>query len=72
MQGDEEGYRLSIAFQVRPVLIAPSDPPAYTLLVGVDYTQPPPALVTDPAHLDVIPSLGSFITEIEPTGFEVG
>lgn len=72
MQGDEEGYRLSVAFQVRPVLIAPADPPSYTLLVGIDYTQAPPALVTDPAHLDVIPSLGSFITEIEPTGFEVG
>jgi hypothetical protein len=41
MQGSEEKYRFSMAFQVRPVMIASDDLPSYALLVGVDYTQTP-------------------------------
>lgn len=37
MQGTDEKYRFSLGFQVRPILITPSTPPAYSLLVGVDY-----------------------------------
>src|SRR5205814_1019334 len=32
-QGSDEKYRLSIAFQVRPVMIAPAELPSYSLLV---------------------------------------
>jgi len=83
MEGGKEKFRLSIAFQVRPVMIASTEPPAYSLLVGVDYTQDPPEPVviddTQPPSvtaskyvgLDVIPSLGAVISEIKPTGFEV-
>lgn len=70
-QGTDETPRLSIAFQVRPVMIAPAEPGNYSLLVGVDYTQPPVALTPRPVGLDVIPSMGPVITEISPTGFEV-
>lgn len=70
MQGTDEKLRISIAFQVRPVMIASTDAPDYSLLVGVNYTSPAP--VSRPVGLDIIPSLGSFITEIVPNGFEVG
>lgn len=70
-QGSDETPRLSIAFQVRPVMIASGEPGNYSLLVGVDYTQPPIALSPKPVGIDVIPSMGSFIAEISPTGFEV-
>jgi hypothetical protein len=72
MQGPDEKLRLSICFQVRPVMIAPADPPNYSLLVGVDYTQPPVSLTPAPVGLDVIPSMGASIETIFPTGFEVG
>jgi len=70
-QGTDETPRLSIAFQVRPVMIASGEPGNYSLLVGVDYTKPPVSLSPRPVGLDVIPSMGSFISEISPTGFEV-
>ena len=38
MQGTDERYRLSVAFQVRPVMIVPGSRRASSLLVGVDYT----------------------------------
>ena len=72
MQGSDEKLRLSIAFQVRPVMIASAEPPDYSLLVGVDYTQTPVSETPQPVGLDIIPSLGAFISEIEPKGFEVG
>lgn len=72
MQGSDEKLRLSIAFQVRPVMIASVEPPDYSLLVGVDYTQSPPVNVQDSVGLDVIPSMGASISEIVPKGFEIG
>lgn len=72
MQGSDEKLRLSIAFQVRPVMIASSELPDYSLLVGVDYTQTPVSVTPQPVGVDVIPSLGAVISEIEPKGFEVG
>jgi hypothetical protein len=72
MQGTDERLRISIAFQVRPVMIAPTDVPDYSLLVGIDYTQPPTSLTSNPVEIDVIPSLGAFIEEIVPKGFEAG
>jgi hypothetical protein len=72
MQGPDDNFRLSVSFQVRPVLIAPAEPGDYSLLVGVDYTKPPIALTPHPVGLDVVPSMGSFISEILPAGFEVG
>lgn len=71
MQGSDEKLRLSIAFQVRPVMIASVEPAEYSLLVGIDYTNPP-ALTEKYVGLDVIPSLGALVGAIEPTGFEIG
>ena len=70
-QGTDETPRLSIAFQVRPVMITSGEPGDYSLLVGVDYTQAPVALSAKPVGMDVLTSLGSSISEISPSGFEV-
>jgi hypothetical protein len=70
MQGTDEQLRISFCFQVRPVMIAAAEPGNYSLLVGVNYTDPPK--LTDPyVGLDVIPSMGARIDEISPVGFEV-
>jgi hypothetical protein len=65
MQGSEEHYRVSAAFQVRPVLIAPSEPPSYAPLV---LSVGPPA----DEGVVVIPSLGPVVEAVTPTRFEGG
>jgi len=65
MQGTDERYRLSTAFQIRPILIAPSDPPSYAPLVQ---TVGPPG----DEGVIVIPSMGPIITELEPLAFDAG
>lgn len=73
MQGSTEKYRLSVAFQVRPVMIAAGELPSYSLLVGVDYSPPSPTTIGEKGiHIPVIPSLGSSITEVSPASFERG
>lgn len=71
MQGTDEQYRLSIAFQVRPVMIATGEPPSYSLLVGVDYSMPSPVIIGERGRqLEVLPSLGPVIIELSPSSFE--
>ncbi len=65
MQGTDERYRISAAFQVRPVMIAPSEPPSYAPLV---LTVGPPGN----EGVDVIPSMGPTLTRLEPEQFEAG
>lgn len=65
MQSTDERYRLCTAFQVRPILIAPSEPPAYAPLV---LSVGPPG----DEGVIVIPSLGPVITELEPAAFDAG
>lgn len=73
MQGSDEKYRLSIAFQVRPVMIMAPELPSYSLLVGIDYTTAPVTTIGEQGiHIPVIPSLGPTITEISPASFELG
>jgi hypothetical protein len=71
MQGSEEKYRLSVGFEVRPVMIANPEPPSYSLLVGIDNTSNPPTIIgKDGIELQVLPSMGPTITSISPTKFE--
>lgn len=71
--GADDTYRYSVSFQVRPVMIAPGAPASYSLLVGVDYTQTPAAIIGEQGiQIPVIPSLGPTISEVEPAKFEVG
>jgi Pvc16 N-terminal domain len=65
MQGSEEKYRISAAFQVRPILIAPDVAPSYAL----------PVLTVGPPGKEgvvVIPSMGPRLKEIIPSRFEGG
>jgi hypothetical protein len=63
--GNDSPYRLSAAFQVRPVLIASGEPPAYAPLVhsvGAPVSQ----------GVTVIPSLGPRLDVVDPARFEAG
>jgi len=73
MQGPDDKYRFSIAFQIRPVMIATAEPASYSLLVGVDYTTAPNQTIIGDDGIKnlVIPSLGPVITDISPASFEV-
>jgi hypothetical protein len=61
MQGGDEKYRISVAFQIRPVMIAPSAPPSYSL----------PVQTVGPSNegVVVIPSLGPRLESVEPQKF---
>lgn len=73
MQGTDERYRLSMAFQVHPVMIIPASPSRSTLLVGIDYTTAPQTVIgEDGVVIDVIPSMGPTLDRVEPTAFEAG
>ena len=64
MQGSDEKYRISVAFQVRPVLIVPEVTPAYA----------PPVLTVGPPGNEgviVLPSMGPNLRQITPSRFEV-
>jgi hypothetical protein len=65
MQGSEEKYRISAAFHVRPVLIAPDVAPSYAPLV---LTVGPPGA----EGVAVLPSMGPVLKEITPSRFEGG
>jgi len=65
MQGTDERYRVSAAFQVRPVMIASGEPPAYAPLVR---SVGPPAA----EGVLVVPSLGPQLEALEPARFEAG
>lgn len=65
MQGTDERYRVSAAFQVRPVLVVPEAEPAFAPLV---LTVGPP---TAPG-VAVLPTVGARVEAIEPERFEAG
>lgn len=71
MQGSEEKYRISAAFQVRPVLLAPvNEPPGYALPVKtVGKPLPPPQRYEGVA---VLPGLGPQLHAIAPERFSAG
>jgi hypothetical protein len=70
-QGSEGRYRCSVAFQVRPVLIALGTPPAYSFLVGIDYQQPA-VIGEEGIRVPVLPSLGPVLDALEPPTFGTG
>lgn len=73
MQGGDERYRLSVAFQMRPVMIIPGSEPRAALLVGIDYSTAPQTVIgQDGVVIDVIPSMGPVLQRVEPARFEAG
>jgi len=70
MQGSDEKYRLSIAFQVRPVMIATAELPSYSQLVGVNYETM--TLIGEKGiRIPVLPSMGPTLDEVSPLSFEL-
>jgi hypothetical protein len=65
MQGSDESYRVACAFQVRPIMIAPGEPPAYSPLVQ---------FVGQPANegVMVMPGLGPHLETLTPEKFDAG
>jgi hypothetical protein len=72
MQGPDQRYRCSAAFQVRPVLLAPAAPPSYSQLVGIDYAAGGAVIGEKGIHVPVLPSFGPALADLEPAQFEVG
>ncbi len=71
MQGSNERYRLSLGFQVRPVMIVTREIPTHSLLVGVDYTKDPNEEIgEDGIQIPVVPSMGPRLTEVTPSKIE--
>ena len=69
MQGTDERYRVSAAFQVRPVMIMADQPASYAPLVktvGPPLLNPPPY---DQAGVQVLPNLGPRLEEVSPDRF---
>ncbi len=73
MQGSDERYRLSIAFQIRPVMIVPAALPRGALLVGVNYNTAPQTVIgRDGVQIDVTASMGATLMRVEPARVEIG
>jgi hypothetical protein len=72
MQGPDQRYRCSAAFQVRPVMIAPAEPPSYSQLVGIDYTANGAIIGENGIRIPILPSFGPVLDSLQPLKFEVG
>lgn len=73
MQGPDSRYRFSMAFQVRPVMVATAELPSYAFVVGVDQSGPAPVIIgEDGIRIPVLPSLGPVISSVEPSSMEPG
>ena len=71
MQGSEEHYRTSLAFEIRPVMIAPGVPPSYSLLVGINY-QTDSVIGEEGVQIPLLPTLGPAITALVPDKADLG
>jgi Pvc16 N-terminal domain/IPT/TIG domain len=70
MQGPDDKYRCSVSFEIRPVMIVPSEPISYTLLVGINYQEGNIIRDDKGIMVDVLPSLGPTIDSLSPTTLE--
>ena len=70
MQGPDDKYRCSVSFEIRPVMIVPSEPVSYTLLVGINYQEGNIIRDDKGVMVDVLPSLGPTIDSLSPTALE--
>jgi len=65
MQGPDDRYRMSVPFQIRPVLVATSEPPSSMQLVGVNYLTDTTIGLAGVQNI-VLPSLGPVIDSVTP------
>jgi hypothetical protein len=71
MQGPDDKFRCSAAFQVRPVLIAQPQLPSGLQLIGVNYVLGTKAGLAG-VHNFVLPSLGPQLNGTQPAAVELG
>lgn len=74
MQGSDEKYRVSLGFQVRPVMIASGELPSHPSLVGVNYKAPLPErfIGDEGVHIDTLPAQTPILSAVHPVKFESG
>jgi hypothetical protein len=72
MQGSDEKYRLSAAFQVRPVMLMVDEEPAYAPAIKTVGPPKPGVIPAEGEGVLVLPSLGPNISSMEPLSFEAG
>ena len=66
MQGTDEKYHLSMAFELRPIMIASLESAAYSLLVGIDYTSASAERKDLGIGMDVTASRGPIVSRVLP------
>lgn len=71
-QTSDDEYRLSMAFQVRPVMIVTPERPGFSMPVGVNQATTPASLSAQPVGLDTLASLGPRLVAVEPPRFSIG
>lgn len=71
MQGPDDRYRMSVPFQIRPVLVATSEPPSSMQLVGVNYLTDTTIGLAGVQNI-LMPSLGPVIDSVMPPQVQPG
>ena len=71
MQGPDDRFRMSVPFQIRPVLVASSEPPSSMQLVGVNYLTDTTIGLAGVKNI-VLPSLGPAIDSVTPPQVQPG
>jgi hypothetical protein len=66
MQGPDDRFRVSVPFQIRPVLVATSEPPSSMQLVGINYLTSTTIGAAGIRNL-LLPSLGPSIGSVAPS-----
>lgn len=71
MQGPDDRYRMSVPFQIRPVLVANGEPPSSMKLVGINYATETTIGLAGVQNI-VLPSLGPQIDSVTPPQVQPG
>jgi hypothetical protein len=71
MQGPDDRFRMSVPFQIRPVLVANGEPPSSMKLVGVNYVTDT-VIGLDGVQNVLLPSLGPRIDSVNPPHVQLG
>ena len=66
MQGPDDRFRMSVPFQIRPDLVATSEPPSAMKLVGVNYLTDTSIGLAGVQNM-LLPSLGPRIDSATPS-----
>jgi len=71
MQGPDDRFRMSVPFQIRPVLVANSEPPSSMKLVGINYLTDTTIGLAGVKNV-LLPSMGPRIDSVTPPQVEPG